>query len=461
MEIRVDGDLVFYHAMDWADDGAGAGWRRASESIAQPNGVDLSAYLGGVHELCLQWNRDGCGSSENDNMLVDFFTLEGATDPMELTVKADGSGDVATIQEALDTVAEGGTVYLADGVFEGTGNRNIVWPPKRIHLRSQSLNPETCSIRPNSLPLPRSNPWRRGEPVPTRNDRETFHFGILIDCCPSGSQVTGITFANCSGDNLGEGGGLLIRYTSPTVSDCIFRHCSAPTQGGGLMLRDSSSEVINCRFEYNESSWGGGLCIGGSLSNPILSDCTFVGNHSSFNGGALDVYANARLSMDYCVFWNNDTLGVGGALALYEANDVIIQNCTFSENGSNVGGTVYAEAPFTFWFNIISFSDDGIALTYNPPVPLIDLPDIACCNFFGNVEGDWVGNIAELLGADGNFSADPQFCGSIGNGNFQLQSDSSCAPAHNDCGSLIGARDVNCGESSAGISTWSDVKRLY
>lgn len=25
MEIRVDGDLVFYHAMDWADDGAGAG----------------------------------------------------------------------------------------------------------------------------------------------------------------------------------------------------------------------------------------------------------------------------------------------------------------------------------------------------------------------------------------------------------------------------------------------------
>jgi hypothetical protein len=90
-----------------------------------------------------------------------------------------------------------------------------------------------------------------------------------------------------------------------------------------------------------------------------------------------------------------------------------------------------------------------------------ELPNIACCNFSGNAEGDWEDEIAPLLNNDGNFSEDPQYCGSIGTGNISLQSDSPCLAAHNDCAQQIGAMPMGCGSSASLVSSWSQVKALY
>jgi predicted outer membrane repeat protein len=457
MEIRVDGTLVYGHPMDMIDHTYGT-WNTASSTIAAPFGVPVTMYAGGTHELCLAWNNDGCESGQNDNMLIDFITI---SHPHELIIHTDGSGDFPTIQEGLDAVADGGTVLLGDGVFEGPGNCNIVFPVKLVHLRSLSSSPETCIIRANNSPGARTSSWRRGDPKPSYPDRDVLNFGIMLSgCCPAGGQITGITFENCFGVYGDSGGAIYAEGTSPIVSNCVFRNCFSPSEGGAVELLDSSASFSNCRFVNNSSMYGGAVCVGGEYSNPTFSDCLFVGNNANQASGAFDIYLAAQASLQYCVFWNNSSEIQGGALSLYDSNTANIQHCTFAENSSSNGGAISAHAPFQLWFNIIAYCTAGEAISYQQRGPG-DLPDIACCNFSGNTGGDWTGELAVLLDTDGNISEDPQFCGMIGTGNFELQSDSPCTSGNNDCGTLIGAMPQTCGESSAKSSSWSDVKLLY
>jgi len=61
-------------------------------------------------------------------------------------VKPDGTGDFATIQEAIDFAAGGDVILLADGVFTGTGNRDIDFKGKALTLRSASGHRDFCIV---------------------------------------------------------------------------------------------------------------------------------------------------------------------------------------------------------------------------------------------------------------------------------------------------------------------------
>jgi hypothetical protein len=54
-----------------------------------------------------------------------------------------------------------------------------------------------------------------------------------------------------------------------------------------------------------------------------------------------------------------------------------------------------------------------------------DLPALACCDVYGNTQGDWVGCLAGGEGVDGNFTADPLFCDPE-NGDYSLDAVSPC-----------------------------------
>jgi hypothetical protein len=75
------------------------------------------------------------------------------------------------------------------------------------------------------------------------------------------------------------------------------------------------------------------------------------------------------------------------------------------------------------------------------------VPSFDCADIWGN-GSDWTGLIADQVGQDGNFSADPIFCPE-GTSEFAyaLVTISPCAPANSlGCG-LVGARAVGCDES--------------
>lgn len=72
---------------------------------------------------------------------------------------------------------------------------------------------------------------------------------------------------------------------------------------------------------------------------------------------------------------------------------------------------------------------------------------LACCNLYGNVDGDWVADIAGQLSQEGNMCVEPKLCDPEG-GDFHLQSDSPCGPDSSECG-LIGAWGVGCSSESS------------
>ena len=61
-------------------------------------------------------------------------------------VTPEGTGDFTTIQEAIDASASGDVIELTDGVFTGTGNRDLDVLGKAITIRSQGGAPGACTI---------------------------------------------------------------------------------------------------------------------------------------------------------------------------------------------------------------------------------------------------------------------------------------------------------------------------
>ncbi len=72
MYVTVDGNVVFDHVMDLSEHTFGT-WNTASSFWGQ---IDVSAYCMTTAELCLGWLY--CDIATNDNMLVDYVTLDTA-----------------------------------------------------------------------------------------------------------------------------------------------------------------------------------------------------------------------------------------------------------------------------------------------------------------------------------------------------------------------------------------------
>ncbi len=62
------------------------------------------------------------------------------------TLNADGTGDYANIQSAINASVSGDVIQLEDGVYTGSGNRNIDFAGKTITLCGVSGNAEDCII---------------------------------------------------------------------------------------------------------------------------------------------------------------------------------------------------------------------------------------------------------------------------------------------------------------------------
>ena len=100
----------------------------------------------------------------------------------------------------------------------------------------------------------------------------------------SGGHLTfkGLTFRH--GSSSVEGGGFVIKNSSPSLTDCVFESNSA-FRGGGGALFTSNATFSGCVIRNNASShFGGGLYIV-SGSRPVFTNCSIVSN-SSGNGGS-------------------------------------------------------------------------------------------------------------------------------------------------------------------------------
>lgn len=317
----------------------------------------------------------------------------------DYTIRADGSGDYPTIQEALNFACTGQTIFLEDGTYTGLGNISLNFLGKAVTVESISGDPESCVI-----------------------DCENQHRGaVFISGESTDSELRGVTILN--GFTGGSGGGILFDAgSSPAVTDVIIKQCASTGSGGGISCESGSSPVLNnCNLLNNsaEEKGGGLFCTGGSSpvidggtiglnvadqsgggvcceegSSPVFSDGAISSNSSGDKGGglysidsspALSTYflgenhaaadgggiycENIGMTIDNCTLYMNSTESHGGGFAVQNSNLTVTQThflqnaavgnggavtfnystagclmteCTIEDNQASNGGGVYA-----------------------------------------------------------------------------------------------------------------------
>jgi hypothetical protein len=228
-------------------------------------------------------------------------------------VHADGSGTYSSIQAAIDNFPHcfGDTIYLANGLFWGPGNRDLDFQGDSIVLASQSGNPDSCIIDCQGT-----------ESEPHRGF--LFHSGETSE-----AVIDGITIM---GGYAEEGGAIKCENgSSPTIRNCVLRDNYA-TSGGALHCSESSEPLVEFTLAYsNDASTGG--AVFSDNSSPTFENCTISYNSSPIAGAAFLLYSTP--SFENCILSHS----IDGA-AIYCVDSSPVLSCTdvvWNEGGDWVG----------------------------------------------------------------------------------------------------------------------------
>ncbi len=396
----------------------------------------------------------------------------------------DGSGDFATIQEAIDAADPGDIIELLDGTFTGDGNRDLDFGGKDLTVRSQNGNPAACIIDPDG-----------SQEEPHRGFY--FHSGETSASLIEGITITGGHWHHPTTGGRG-GGAIRCEGSALTVRTCIISACTATSgaspMGGGISIHFESHLILEgCTLENNvceqiSGNTGSGGAIGCQVSILEATDCLFRGNSAGAGGGGAwlasyepssftncvfegntgqdggAIRAGAYLTISHCLFTDNSATGTGpwesgGAILLMEG---IIDHCTFARNSSvNPGAHLFVVseggADVTLSNSIAAFSLAGGGIA---ALATQDIPTVLCCDVYGNTGGNYDGVIIpDQTGINGNISEDPIFCDMPAD-DFTIEAHSPGLPANNDCQVRMGAFDLGC-NTPVEASSWSRVKALY
>jgi hypothetical protein len=313
----------------------------------------------------------------------------------------------ATIAEALASAIAGDSILIAPGTYF---EHDLVMT-EGVLLRSELNDPLSVVIDAQS----------QGR-VLTGTDltSATAIVGVTL----TGGLATG-------GDPDGLGGAVYLLRSSPVISDCVF-YANVADYGGGLYLRD--------------------------LSDPVVTNCTFEANESASAGGGVFCHRNAAPNFSFCTFAGNAALGLGGGLYITNASQPSLEHCTFADNEAALGAAFssWRESPAIVTGVLIAENLAGWAVEGD----FNSTATFSCSDIYGNEGGDWQGPLADQVGFDGNFSADPFFCRqSASLSPYSLAEDSPCVDAPGGCGQ-VGAWQIGCGPV-VGVPGLPSVSRLH
>ena len=225
-------------------------------------------------------------------------------------------GDQPNIQAGINWASSGDTVLVASGTYSGSGNYDINFYGKGLHLLSES-GPDNTTI-----------------------DLNYDNRGFFFD---SGEDTTTII----EGFNLYEG------YVCR--EDSYFEDDYHNGYGGAVYINDASPKFINMHFKNNDAKYKGSAVYIEDGGNAIFEDCYFQDNEYNYEnnneGGAVAIY-NADATFSNCTFHSNgsDSGYRGGAIWIKTENEdnqysVNIDSCNFTENGTDsdnsYGGAIW------------------------------------------------------------------------------------------------------------------------
>jgi hypothetical protein len=374
----------------------------------------------------------------------------GFSDAATWYVKADGTGDRPTIQAAIESAAQDDTVLVGPGVYswssQGTGDEYGM-------IRIMRDWPRMTIVGEQGAEMTILDGEHQGR---------IFFYQGHYPSFPGGLTIDGFTFTRGRATQAGNlvGGGFTAHLSSPIIKNSIFTFNSSD-QGGAYWYGGwGAPQLINCLFEGNTARYGAAVFMINSPLTTLISNCVIKNNDATSYGGGVFGY-NVPLVMEYCTIARNNAPTNGGGMALQNCEPSMVSFCTFYQNQSGAGGGIalMASTDLSVDNTIIANSVSGGAAWLHETTSMT----FSCSDLFANNGGNWTGPIAGQAGVDGNFSADPLFCGALSL-DFLLKAGSPCAPGNHPDGfacSQIGAHPVGCGGVPVRERTWGAIKSMY
>ena len=179
----------------------------------------------------------------------------------------------------------------------------------------------------------------------------------------------------------GEGGGMYIYSSNPTLTNCMFKNNSAYRGGGmynysGVLVVGEGCfgcaphpwpTLINCTFTGNKAFYEGGGMYN-TVGNPTLTNCTFTSNVAEGGGGGGMCNMDSRSpTLNNCTFTGNVADDSGGGMLNNDGGWVTLNNCTFTGNVAESGGAIWN----------VTYVQLGASIT-----------DLTNCTFCGNTPVD-------------------------------------------------------------------------
>ncbi len=172
-----------------------------------------------------------------------------------IKVRQDGSGDFSTIQQAVDSAANGDTVLVWPGVYF----ENVFIDQKAIVL--------------GSLLLTTNDPDYANTTI---IDGDYSRGCVYAYYCQDSVEINGFTLQHGSGTSLGPsthrwGGGIFFYNSKGSAKNCIIKNNLVPGQGGGISILDSDVFLSGNLIKNNHvfESGGGVYILGSALFDSI------------------------------------------------------------------------------------------------------------------------------------------------------------------------------------------------
>lgn len=156
-----------------------------------------------------------------------------------------------------------------------------------------------------------------------------------VNCIVKNSHLT-------KNQAAGNGGGIYIRGTTPSLVACLVDSNFATINGGGIALKNSFAGLDSCTIRANVSNThGGGMSL--EQSNPEIRDCLIEANQTNtFDGGGVYIWESSP-HMLRCRVLNNVSADDGGGIHSYrETSDGIFEQCEIRGNtATGEGGGIW------------------------------------------------------------------------------------------------------------------------
>ncbi len=345
--------------------------------------------------------------------------------------------DQPNIQAAVDACDGDDTVLIADGIYSGTGNHDVIIPDTNLTIRSEN-GPEFTIIDLAGTADHKGFILGSGALGTSRN----VVFSLEDLTIQNGDGVNGgvleattwrLSIDNCHFENNRADNGAVLYLDScvAEITNCRFNSNVAVNTGGAIYGLDSTSRISATRFDFNIADRGGALA---NYTGIDIENCVFLQNQATWGAAMFSQRENAHFTLTGTFFTRNS-----GAPAIYMwKSAAAVDHCTFFGND----GVFELNSSSPVSTNTIFADNSGMTLTCNDSFPGSESnPDLDYC-IVSDSGLDFPGCPVSIIQMPNNYIGDPMFCDTASN-DFRLQSGSPAEGNASD-GSTIGAAPVGC-----------------